>query len=233
MDLTLPSSLVEQWELLAEHVERLSDLELATPSARPGLTVGDLVGRAARSALALYTALASEPAPPASGQSRPQAMVRAAVSAATADLAALRLDQPDAPDQLVSRGVLTPGGRVDLIPFLTDAVAEAVLHGLDLGVPPVRSALRVTVRLFTASLTERAPGRSVELRVPPFAAVQIVEGPRHTRGTPPNVVEAEPVAFVMVATGRLDWETAVADGRVRASGERADLRSLLPLPSWR
>ncbi|WP_313954640.1 sterol carrier family protein [Frankia sp. EI5c] len=105
-----------------------------------------------------------------------------------------------------------------------------MVRGLDLGVAPVRPALKATVRLFTALLAERAPGRTVELRVPPFAAVQIVEGPRHTRGTPPNIVEAEPTAFVLVVTGRLGWEAAVADGRVRASGERADLRALLPLP---
>jgi hypothetical protein len=59
--------------------------------------------------------------------------------------------------------------------------------------------------------------------------VQIVEGPRHTRGTPPNVVEAEPVAFVLLCAGRLPWAEAVADGRVAASGERADLSSYLPL----
>jgi hypothetical protein len=66
--------------------------------------------------------------------------------------------------------------------------------------------------------------------VPPFAAVQCVEGPRHTRGTPPNVVEADPVAFVELCTGRLAWVDAVRDGRVRTWGDRADLSAWLPLP---
>jgi hypothetical protein len=67
------------------------------------------------------------------------------------------------------------------------------------------------------------------LRVPPHVAVQCIEGPRHTRGTPPNVVEVEPLAFLDLAFGTLSWDEAVATGKVRASGERADLRAWLPL----
>ena len=88
---------------------------------------------------------------------------------------------------------------------------------------------RYAVRLLARSLATRAPGRSVELRVPPHVAVQCVEGPRHTRGTPPNVVEADPVAFVELCTGRLTWAEAAADGRVRTWGDRADLSPWLPL----
>ena len=88
---------------------------------------------------------------------------------------------------------------------------------------------RYAVRLLARSLASRAPGRSVELRVPPHVAVQCVEGPRHTRGTPPNVVEVEPLAFLDLAFGVLGWDEAVARGSVRASGERADLRAWLPL----
>ena len=108
---------------------------------------------------------------------------------------------------------------------------ESVVHGLDLPEPvtPDARALRLTVRTLADVLVARAPGRSVEVRVPPHAAVQCVEGPRHTRGTPPNVVECDPVAFVQLCTGRLAWRDAVADGRVRASGERADLSPWLPL----
>jgi len=91
------------------------------------------------------------------------------------------------------------------------------------------SQLRLAVRGLAEQLALNAPGRSVEVRVPPHAAVQCVEGPRHTRGTPPNVVECDPLAFVELCTGRLQWADAIADGRVRASGERADLRALLPL----
>ena len=72
-------------------------------------------------------------------------------------------------------------------------------------------------------MATRAPGRSLELRVPPYAAVQCVEGPRHTRGTPPNVVETDPLTWIRLAAGRLDWREAVTSGAVRASGERADL----------
>jgi hypothetical protein len=81
-----------------------------------------------------------------------------------------------------------------------------------------------------ARLEELAPGRAVEVRVPPFAAVQCVEGPRHTRGTPPNVVETDPASWVRLATGRLRWADAVAAGKIAASGPRADLSGYLPLP---
>ena len=89
--------------------------------------------------------------------------------------------------------------------------------------------LRDAVRFLLEELGARAPGRSVEVRVPPYGAVQCVEGPRHTRGTPPNVVETDPVTWVSLATGDTSWEAAVAEGRVRASGERADLSAFLPL----
>lgn len=89
--------------------------------------------------------------------------------------------------------------------------------------------LRDAVRYLLEELAQRAPGRSVEVRVPPHAAVQCVTGPRHTRGTPPNVVEIDPMTWVALATGDTDWATAVAEGRVHASGERADLSSFLPL----
>ena len=78
-------------------------------------------------------------------------------------------------------------------------------------------------------LAARYPGRSVEVRVPPFAAVQAIEGPRHTRGTPPNVVETDGLTFLRLATGRAGWADAVAAGQVRASGNRADLSAQLPL----
>ncbi len=127
------------------------------------------------------------------------------------------------------RVIRSPGGPIRLGDFVVTRCVEGVVHGLDLGIAPGRDALRIVARVLVDLLATRAPGRSVELRVPPFAAVQVVEGPRHTRGTPPNVVEADPVAFVQVAAGRLDWGAVVADGRVTASGDRADLRPWLPL----
>nr|WP_207950334.1 sterol carrier family protein [Nocardioides ochotonae] len=89
--------------------------------------------------------------------------------------------------------------------------------------------LRLLVKHYLAVLEERAPGRSVEVRVPPYAAVQVIPGVRHTRGTPPAVVETDALTWIDLATGGLAWEDADAAGRVRASGERADLTSYLPL----
>lgn len=88
---------------------------------------------------------------------------------------------------------------------------------------------RLLVKHFLATLAERAPGASVEVRVPPYAAVQAVAGVRHTRGTPPAVVELDAETWIELATGRLTWPDAEREARVRASGERADLSPLLPL----
>ena len=107
-------------------------------------------------------------------------------------------------------------------------LVEAVVHGLDVGIEPARPALKLVVKALAASLAEQHPGRTVEVRVPPYTAVQCLEGPRHTRGTPPNVVEADPVAWVRLCAGRDSWSALVAQGRVRASGERADLSAMLP-----
>lgn len=100
---------------------------------------------------------------------------------------------------------------------------------LDGGEQPDRATVATAVRLSLRTLAQTAPGRSVEVRVPPFAAVQCVEGPRHTRGTPPNVVETDPRTWLELATGRLQWTDAMAGGRVTASGQRADLAHLLPI----
>ena len=97
------------------------------------------------------------------------------------------------------------------------------------GDQPARPELAAAVRLSLRTLAQDAPGRSVEVRVPPFAAVQCVEGLRHTRGTPPNVVETDPRTWLELATGRLQWTDAVREGRVTASGTRADLSHWLPI----
>jgi uncharacterized SCP-like protein len=94
---------------------------------------------------------------------------------------------------------------------------------------PERPVLAAAVRLSLRTLEQDAPGRSVEVRVPPFAAVQCVAGPRHTRGTPPNVVETDPRTWLELATGRLSWADGLADARIDASGSRADLSALLPV----
>lgn len=97
------------------------------------------------------------------------------------------------------------------------------------GHEPTRTELALAVRLSLRTLASDVPGRSVEVRVPPFAAVQCVAGPRHTRGTPPNVIETDPRTWLELVTGLLDWTTAVQAGRVNASGLRADLSHWLPI----
>lgn len=89
--------------------------------------------------------------------------------------------------------------------------------------------LRLLTKHLLALLVARAPGAAVEVRVPPYAAVQCVGGTRHTRGTPPAVVETDPATWISLAVGDLAWADAVAEGSLSATGERADLTLLLPL----
>jgi hypothetical protein len=105
---------------------------------------------------------------------------------------------------------------------------EAWLAGT--GPTPDRVMLRAAVKESLAALATEAPGRSVEVRVPPFGAVQCVAGPRHGRGTPPNVVETDARTWLALATGRLDWAEALANGSLRASGSRTpEIARYLPL----
>lgn len=92
-----------------------------------------------------------------------------------------------------------------------------------------RAALGTAVRWSLQRLADHAPGGSVEVRVPPFGAVQAVEGPRHTRGTPPNVVETDAQTWLALVSGAATWADALAAGSINASGSRADLSDLLPL----
>ena len=94
---------------------------------------------------------------------------------------------------------------------------------------PARSELARAVRLSLRTLAQVAPGATVEVRVPPFAAVQCVAGLRHTRGTPPNVVETDPRTWLELATARLTWPEAIVDNRIAVSGNRADISAWLPL----
>ena len=113
---------------------------------------------------------------------------------------------------------------------MTDPAAAALDAWLDGGPAPDRAVVRAAVKESLAALAAAAPGRSVEVRVPPFGAIQCLEGPRHTRGTPPGVVETDPRTWLALATGRLDWAGAVASGAVRASGNRTpEVARYLPL----
>ncbi|MGW6691143.1 sterol carrier family protein [Streptomyces sp. NPDC054961] len=128
-------------------------------------------------------------------------------------------------------------GTMTLADFLVTRCVELVVHTDDLNraagldIPVDRQALAACTRLLADALAVKAPGGAVEFRVPPFAVVQCVEGPRHTRGTPPNVVETDPLTWIRLATGRTSWAEALDEAQVRASGERADLSALLPLMS--
>lgn len=117
--------------------------------------------------------------------------------------------------------------KIDL--FLGRSALDAVRAARAAEEKPARTVLATAVRYLLQLLDEKAPGNSVEVRVPPFGAVQVVQGPRHTRGTPPNVIEMDAATWIDLATGAEDWADAVAAGRVHASGTRADLEGLLPL----
>lgn len=109
------------------------------------------------------------------------------------------------------------------------ALGEQALASWRAGETLGRRQLATAVRYTLEELADVAPGRSVEVRVPPHAAVQCIEGPRHTRGTPPNVIETDAETWLRLATGALGWVEAEASGAVRSSGTRADLTAYLPL----
>jgi len=115
------------------------------------------------------------------------------------------------------------------VPDVPDVRGVPAAGADDAEAPVDRATLALATRYLLQVLAEASPGRSVEVRVPPFGAVQAVEGLHHTRGTPPNVVELDGETFVAIATGSVGWRDAAAAGRVRASGARSDLSSLFPL----
>ena len=139
------------------------------------------------------------------------ARLRAALDAQRADLGEPPWDGPGDLDSL---------GR---------ACALTVLRVLGASAQPRPEAFRAAVRYLLDVLATSVPGRAVEVRVPPYAAVQCVAGPRHSRGTPPNVVETSPATWLRLAAGQLSWAGAVTDGLVLASGVRADLSPYLPI----
>lgn len=166
----------------------------------------------------------------------------------TRDLAASHPDldalYTDTGERFAGKLAQTPGdrligsrtGAMTLADYLVTRTVELVVHTDDLNaavpgldIPYDRQALAACTRLLADALAAKAPGGSTEVRIPPYAVVQCVEGPRHTRGTPPNVVETDPLTWIRLATGRVAWPEAIEDAKVRASGERADLGGLLPL----
>jgi uncharacterized protein (TIGR03083 family) len=229
------------------------------PSAIPGWRVAELTGHLVLVHRGLTAALdrpSAERPLPAEEYVRQYAPNADALDAATREITAEasglalvdRLDEAIdvATEALKTRplpAVLRGGrGPITAEDLIDTRIVEVVVHSDDLSrslpeqepVPLQRTALSRGVRSLAAMLAARHPGRSVEVRVPPFAAVQCGigdPGPVHTRGTPPNVVETDPVTFLRLATGRITWTDAVGIGAVHASGLRADLSTALPVLS--
>jgi uncharacterized protein (TIGR03083 family) len=221
-------SVLDGWDVrtLVGHVLLVHRGLLDRPSPQPALPVSEFVARYRRDVAAI-----DESTRRATGEHSPVELARA--MSVAADALAVRLGEP------LPRVLDSPRGPTTTADFVQTRVVELVVHADDLSrsVPelaPVREsrrALAVATRTLASALAERHPGRSVEVRVPPFVAVQAVPGPRHTRGTPPNVIETDPLTFLRLATGRLDWLDAVRSGAVAASGSRADLSGQLPVLS--
>ncbi|PSL08279.1 uncharacterized protein (TIGR03083 family) [Haloactinopolyspora alba] len=238
-------------------LDDLPEQAWAQPSVLPGWDVTDLAAHLA-TVSASVTVLAAAPSDAHAGTASDYLASYAAVADEIADTARELADDGDrepaavlarideqraAAAEVVERiglhdqVVTTRRVPVRLGDYLLTRVVEIAVHADDLArsVPDVtapalpRDTVRMAARALLDVLAERAPGRSVEVRVPPFAAVQCVEGPRHTRGTPANVVELTSASWLRLAAGRTSWEDEVAAGNVSASGDRADLSGLLPL----
>ncbi|WP_059009738.1 sterol carrier family protein [Streptomyces specialis] len=248
-------ALLAQLEFVRLAAHGLSQGQQEKPSGLPGWDVRTLLAHIAGQIDALPRLLAQ----PAPAVARPATdLNRWAVStAAVADDLdrTTRRDAEATPDQIaaidaaaeemeavletaVREDVLIPHrfGAMRALDFTVTRIVELVVHSDDLtratavAVRLDRQALAITVRVLADALAAKAPGSSTEVRVPPFAAVQCLPGPRHTRGTPPNVVETDPVTWVRLATGRTTWDAATATGRLRAGGERAGaLAAQLPV----
>ncbi len=248
-------SAVAQWRAIEAMVDEVPDAAFTRPTRLGDWTVAELVAHLGRNPSHIGRLLESseEPAggpetvaeyydfgPQGNAQIAERARresaghspaeLRAAVHKQTADAVRLLATVDDATLLPVNRR-----GTMRLDDYLVTRCLEGCVHGIDLAAATGielrldRGALAVTARTLARILASRAPGRSVELRVPPYVAVQCISGPRHTSGTPPNVVETDPVTWLELATGRLAWVDARADGRVSASGERADLSGYLPV----
>ncbi|THA25620.1 maleylpyruvate isomerase family mycothiol-dependent enzyme [Streptomyces sp. RKND-216] len=252
--LRVRKALTAQVESVAAAAHALTTEQYAQPSGLPGWDVHHLVVHIAGEIDALPRLLA-EPEPDVaapqvdlstwalSTATRAKDLDEATRAAAAASRdAAARVDEAVEQLEPVLESAVRPDlllphgfGAMRALDFTVTRLVELVVHTDDLvratghRVPLDRHALAATVRLLADALAAKAPGRAVEVRVPPFAVTQCVEGPRHTRGTPSNVVETDPLTFLRLATGRTTWEAARARRVVQASGERADLSPHLPV----
>ncbi|MFL6161671.1 MAG: sterol carrier family protein [Jatrophihabitantaceae bacterium] len=245
--------LLEQAALIRDWLARLSSDDFGRPSVLPGWDVRLLTGHVLMIFRGLLGALRSPVGDPPFALHDYVARYRLdadQIDVVTAELAADRtpadllaeLDQllGEVRDRLAEplpRVVRAPRGPITAADYLTTRIFEVLAHADDLSrsLPdrePIRldrKALGVGVRGLAGMLAVKFPGRSVEVRIPPHTAVQAIAGPRHTRGTPPNVIETDGLTFLRLATGRAGWAESVAAGLVRASGNRADLSAQLPL----
>ncbi|MGW7753295.1 sterol carrier family protein [Streptomyces violaceusniger] len=244
------TAVIAQLRLARKAAEGLDDAGLDAPTRLGGWTVRELVAHLAMAVTSVVRLLA-QPAPPArevtvNGWAAALAAHSGPIDEETRALAAGEdlgelLERAEA--RFAEAASVAPGdrllatrvGAMRLEDYLVTRCVELVVHADDLtaatGVPVRhdRQALATAVRVLADALAVKAPGGSVELRIPPFAVVQCVEGPRHTRGTPPNVVETDPLTWVRLATGRLTWVDALESAPLTASGDRADLSAHLPV----
>ena len=237
---------MNEWRAHVEYTTALTEEQLAAPSKLAGWDVRTLVGHIAYTVHSLQTWSAL----PVAGveaevfdwmTGTPTAA--AAVDAVTRELVdegVVLADEVVEAEKVMARygdeePIAMRFGGMRFDDFLVSRIVEAVVHADDLErstgreFPHDREALAITIRQLADAMAAKVPGNSVELRVPPFAAVQCVEGPRHTRGTPPNVVEMAPKTWIRLAAGRMTWAEAVDGALVAASGSRADLAEFLPL----
>lgn len=250
LDPLLVAAYDAQADLVAAWIAGLADEDLDQPSSLPGWRIAELAVHLAHVSTAYADAAGADrpargTAPlsvaayvghyPAAAAEIAEREISAAQGLSAADVRDLfTAERARARAALDGLGETDPvisarRGPIRASALVRTRVTELVVHSLDAGVALDRQALRVSVRMLAEVLAERHPGKAVEVRVPPYAAVQIGTGLRHTRGTPPNVVECTPAVFVAVASGRQAWAAAVAAGEVRASGSRADLAPFLPL----
>jgi uncharacterized protein (TIGR03083 family) len=250
----VPEAIVEQLELLSGWLAEVPAADFERPTVLPGWDLRNLIGHVVLTAEG-YLAVAGRPSRSAAipawqyvagygpaaeqidGLSQAVAGARA-VDELRADLAAATVAIGASAPTLSGGTVLDgPRGPITAADWFRTRLLDIVVHCDDLSrsfpdrdpVRLARPALADAVRLLASMLATRYRGGSVEVRIPPFVAVQCIAGPRHTRGTPPNVVETDAVTFLRLATGRLGWAQARASALVRASGLRADLSEQLPL----
>ena len=253
-------ALLEQSGTVLGWLQGLAPEAFERPTVLPGWTVRQLAGHL----LLVHTGLAQSLDQPTTGPAlqihefvkryrRDVEMITAATLEASAGLTgtevvaqlesaiddlAIKLQGGARPSQVIT----TRRGPTTIEDYLATRIVELVVHTDDLNrslpqTPPAqlhRSALARCTRTLAGVLAGQHPGRSIEVRVPPYAAVQCAigdPGPTHTRGTPPNIVETDPVSFLRLTTGRIGWADAVAAGTVYASGLRANLSPVLPLLS--